>query len=172
MTSIWIRTMAGLVLLFTVTVVGTIFSTTVRGSKALNVATQGDPQARKLGGTWRVQVAQRICQTGVVIRTFPATLTFAEGGTLVGTTTAFPPALRGPDHGIWQHTGDHTFSAVTEAFLFNPAGLWTGTQQITQTIEIKDNADEFNSNAAIQFFDSNGNVTLTGCATAVATRME
>src|SRR5258705_7533866 len=108
MTSIWIRTMAGLVLLFTVTVLGTIFSTTVRGSKADSVATQADPQVRKLGGTWRVQVTQRICPTGVVIKTFSATLTLAEGGTLVGTTTAFPPALRGLDHGFWQQSGDHT----------------------------------------------------------------
>ncbi|MGI8746160.1 MAG: hypothetical protein ACR2NN_26985 [Bryobacteraceae bacterium] len=56
------------------------------------------------------------------------------------------------------------------AFLFNPAGLWTGTQKTTQTIEIEEN--RFTSTASNQMFDTNRNLIATGCATAVATRVE
>lgn len=127
---------------------------------------------RKLEGTWRVQVTLRNCQSGAALRTFPALLTFAEGGTLTGSTTAFPPAQRGSDYGVWNHTGSRSYGAITEAFLFNPAGGWVSTQRITQTIQLDRGGDSFNSDAAVEFFDTLGNTTSTGCATAAATRME
>lgn len=126
----------------------------------------------KLEGTWRVQVTQRNCQSGAALRTFPALLTFAEGGTLTGSTTAFPPALRGSDYGVWNHTDGHSYRAVSEAFIFSPAGAWVLTQRITQAIQLDLGGDSFTSDAAVEFFDTLGNTTLTGCATAVATRME
>jgi hypothetical protein len=131
-----------------------------------------DSHGGKIEGTWRVQVTQRNCQTGAELRTFPAMLTFAKGGTLTGTTTAFPVALRGPDHGLWSHTGNRDYQAVSEAFLFNSSGAWVQTQRITQSIELTADADTLNSKATVDFFDTSGNTVLTGCATAVATRME
>ena len=148
------------------------------GFSSLVIARQSDSNAArespggKIEGTWRVQVTQRNCQTGAELRTFPAMLTFAQGGTLTGTTTAFPVSLRSPDHGIWSHNGGSTYRAVSEAFQFNPAGAWVATQRITQSIELAANSNTFNSNAAVEFFDALGNSTGTGCATAVATRME
>jgi hypothetical protein len=129
-----------------------------------------ESQARKLEGTWRVQVTLRNCQSGDALRTFPALLTFANGGTLTGTTTAFSPALRSPDHGVWEQTGRGAFSAVSDAFLFNPTGVWVSTQRITQAITIGGDPDGFESNAKVEFLDTNGNVTSTGCATAVGQR--
>lgn len=126
----------------------------------------------KLEGTWRVHVTQRNCQTGAELRTFPALLTFAEGGTLTGTTTAFPPALRGSDYGVWNHNGGRGYGAVSEAFIFSPAGAWVSTQRITQAIQVDRDGDSFTSDATVEFFDTLGNTTLTGCATAIATRME
>ena len=131
-----------------------------------------ESKAKKLEGTWRVQVTIHDCQTGAALRTFPAFLTFAQGGTLVETTTGFSPALRTPGHGFWEHTGGKTFTATSEAFLFNPAGVWTGTQTLTQAIEMGNDSDEFSSNASIKIIDTNGNPISTGCATAVAHRME
>ena len=130
------------------------------------------PQANKLEGTWRVQVTIRDCQSGAALRTFAAMLTFAQGGTLTETTTGFPPAARTPGHGVWRHTDDHTYTAVSEAFLFNPAGVWTGTQRLTQVIEFGDDPDELTSVATNEIFDTNRNLILSGCATAVAHRLE
>lgn len=99
-------------------------------------------------------------------------LTFAKGGTLTETTTGFPPALRTPGHGVWSFFGERSYTGVSEAFLFNPAGVWTGTQRLTQSIEIGQDGDELNSTASNEIFDINGNLILTGCATAVGSRFE
>ena len=124
----------------------------------------------QIEGTWRVQVTLRVCQTGAEIRTFPAMLTFAQGGTLTGTSTVFPPSLRGGDFGIWRFDGHGSYSAVSEAFLFN-GGAWSQTQRITQAITLSQDGNTLASNAHTEFFDTNGNLVSSGCATAVATRM-
>lgn len=174
MMSIWTRTMAGLVLLTAASILGAIFTIPASEAKAQRSENQdrSESQGKKLEGTWRVLVTGRDCQTGAAVRTFPALLTFADGGTLTGTTTAFSPALRSPDHGFWRKTGERSYLAVSQAFLFNPAGAWISTQQITQTIEFGHNPDEFTSSASSEFFDTNGNLTRTVCATAVGTRLE
>ena len=174
MMSIWTRTMAGLVLLTAVSIFGAIFTIPAREAKGQKSENQerSESQGKKLEGTWRVQVTGRDCQTGAAVRTFPALLTFVDGGTLTGTPTAFPPSLRGPDHGFWRQTGPRSYLAVTRAFLFNPAGAWTATQQLTQIIEFAHDSDEFTSSASSEFFDTNGTLTMTLCATAVGTRLE
>ena len=131
-----------------------------------------DSKARRLEGTWQVQVTLQNCQTGAVLRTAPAFLTFAQGGTLVETTTVFSSSQRGPGHGFWEHTGGKAFKAVSKAFFFNPDGTWAGTQTLTQQIEFGDDPDVFNSMATTEIVAPNGTVILSGCATAVAHRLE
>jgi hypothetical protein len=124
----------------------------------------------QIEGTWRVQVTLRNCQSGAELKTFPALLTFAQGGTLTGTSTVLAPTLRGGDFGIWQFNGHGSYSAVSEAFLFN-GGVWSQTQRLTQAITLSQDANTFSSNAHTEFFDTAGNLVNSGCATAVATRM-
>lgn len=131
-----------------------------------------ESKARRIEGTWQVQVTLQNCQTGVVVRTAPAFLTFAQGGTLVETTAVFSSSQRGPGHGFWEDTGGRTFKAVSKAFFFNPDGTLAGTQTITQNIEFGDDPDVFNSNATTEIVAPNGTVVLSGCATAVAHRIE
>lgn len=134
------------------------------------VAQEGKSDGGSLVGTWFTQVTIRDCGTGQDLRSFPSLATFSLGGTLTGTTSAFGPTLRSPDHGAWEQTGAHRFSAVHIAFLFNPAGVSTGTQKITEAIEIKNG--KYNSTATVQFFDTYGNVTANGCSIASATRVQ
>ncbi|HEX4770689.1 MAG TPA: hypothetical protein VH351_07660 [Bryobacteraceae bacterium] len=123
-----------------------------------------------LVGTWYTQVTIRECGTTHDLKSFPSLVTFSPGGTLIGTTSAFGPTQRSPDHGAWEQTGRHTFSAIHIAFLFNAAGAWTGIQKITEAIEIKNG--KYNSTATTQFFDTAKNLTMSGCAVASATRVE
>jgi hypothetical protein len=125
-----------------------------------------------LEGTWRVQVTVRDCQTGVALRTFPALFTFAKGGTLSVTTAGQLPALSTTGLGVWRHTDGHAYSAVSEAFVFSTAGAWTQTHRLTRAIEVGNNEDEFTDTVALQIFDTNGNVIVTGCATSVGSRFE
>jgi hypothetical protein len=134
------------------------------------VAEEWRRESGSLVGTWYTQVAIRECGTTHDLRSFPSLVTFSPGGTLIGTTSAFGPTLRSPDHGSWEQTGRHTFSAVHIAFLFNAAGALTGTQKIIEAIEIRNG--KYNSTATTQFFDTAGNVTMSGCAVASATRIE
>jgi hypothetical protein len=131
-----------------------------------------ESQAGRLEGTWRVQLTVRDCQTGAVQRTFPALFAFAKGGILTGTTAGQPPAIATPVLGIWAHTGGHSYSAVTEAFIFNPAGTWIQTHRLTRAIELNQNADEFTDITKLEIFDTSGNLIATGCATSVARRFE
>jgi hypothetical protein len=131
-----------------------------------------DESDNGLKGTWRVQVTVRNCQTGEAQRTFPALFTFATGGTLTAVTGGQPPALATPGLGVWRHTNGRTYSAVSEAFVFSPAGVWAQTHRLTRSIEIDNDADAFTDTIALEIFDTNGNVIVKGCGTSVGSRFK
>jgi hypothetical protein len=130
-----------------------------------------------LEGTWRVQITIRNCQTGDAVRTFPALSTFARGGTLNTVTAGSSPARVSADYGVWRHTGGHTYSAVSDALVFGPAGEWVGTQKVQRAIEIGEDPDELTATVSAQFIGPDGN-PIPGfpptpiCSTAVGRRME
>lgn len=125
-----------------------------------------------LEGTWRLQLTVRDCPTGAALRTFPALATFAKGGTLTLTTAGQLPSLSTPPLGVWRHTGDHTYSAASEAFIFSPAGAWIQTHRLTRAIQIGDDGDSFTDTVALEILDTGGNLLATGCATTAATRFK
>jgi hypothetical protein len=170
---IW-KSMSKVVLVSVLAMASVVFLTPTLDVKAQKQGeqVQSESQARKLEGTWRVQVTLRVCQTGAEIRTFPALATFATGGTINASTAASSPARVTPDYGTWRHTGGHTFAALSEAFLFNPAGDWIGTQRVARAIEIGEDPDNLNVSVSTEIFDINGNLLATGCATAVGHRLE
>jgi hypothetical protein len=134
-----------------------------------------DLAARVLEGSWTVQVTQRDCNSGAALGTpFLSLLTFGRGGTLLETTEnpMFYPAVRGPGHGVWSHTGYRTFRALSTAFITS-SGVLAKTQTITQTIEMGDNPDTFTTtSASVVFVPAAPGPTITGCATATAKRIE
>jgi len=64
---------------------------------------EDDGSPNGLEGTWRVQLTVSNCQTGQVLRTFPALFAFAKGGTLTVTTAGQLPSLNTPGLGVWKH---------------------------------------------------------------------
>jgi hypothetical protein len=131
-----------------------------------------ESQGGRLEGTWRLQVSVKDCQTGVVQRTFPALLAFAKGGTLTVTTGGQPPALFTPGIGVWRHTGGHIYSAVFEAFAFNPAGVWIAIHRFTRVIELDRNGDDFTDTIKLEILDTSGNLIAPGCGSSTARRFE
>jgi hypothetical protein len=145
------------------------------GRGATARAQDWDRDGRTLVGTWVVTVTQQACPSGPAIAPpFKSLLTFNAGGTMTETTDnpMFFPALRGPGHGVWNHTEPHTYSADTMAFV-TVNGVLAKTQKISQTIEIGDDPDQFTTTAAsVQFFDPTGTLLVSGCATATGQRLE
>ena len=125
-----------------------------------------------LEGTWRVQLTVSDCVTGQVLRSFPAVFAFATGGTLTATTAGQLPSLSTTILGIWQHTNGHSYSAVSETFIFSPAGAWIQTHRLTRAIDVSNDGDAFTDTVALQIFDTSGNQIVTGCGTSVGSRMK
>lgn len=133
---------------------------------------EGDVSDNGLEGAWRLQVTVRDCQTDQALRTFPALFTFAKGGTLTVTTAGQLPSLSTPGLGIWRHTEGNTYSAVSEAFVFSPAGAWIQTHRLTRAIELGTDGAAFTDKVKLEIFDTTGSLIATGCATSVATHLE
>jgi hypothetical protein len=129
-------------------------------------------QTKKIQGAWVLRVSSYDCQTGAPLVTFQSVVAFAQGGTVTNVTTGSSPALRSTGLGTWKKAGDHTFTAVTVAFLFSPVGAWTATQRIANTLEIGSDPDELTGTTAVEFFDTNGNLIMTACATVVGRRLD
>ena len=128
----------------------------------------------QLQGSWSVQVTLRDCDSGQQMGpAFSSLATFSKGGTTTDTTAnpAFFPAERSPGHGTWSKTGWRTYQASSTAFI-TLNGALAKTQVIRQEIKFGDLADQYSSNARVQFFDPSGNLLVTGCATAEAQRLK
>ncbi|SRR5437660_5346519 len=139
----------------------------------LTARAQSEGHSQKgLEGAWRLQLTVRDCNTGQALRTFPAVFTFAKGGTATLITAGQLPSLATTGLGAWRHAQGHNYSAVTDAFVFSPAGVWIQTHRLTRAIEVSVDGDAFTDTVALEIFDPNGNVIVTGCATSVASRLE
>src|SRR5437899_1330943 len=127
-----------------------------------------------LAGTWRVQVTLQNCTTHTPLAPpFSSLLSFHSGGTMSGTTSnpGFAAGQRTSDYGVWSFTGDHSYSAASEAYILFPAGPFVrGTQRIVQAISV--DGDEFTSDATVQFFDVNHVQVLAACAFAAGQRFD
>jgi hypothetical protein len=153
---------------------GTMALTTGAVATAGQAAGQksSNSQAKEIQGAWVLQVGAHDCQTGDPTGTFQSLVTFAQGGTLTNVTTGGSPALRTTGLGTWEKAGGHEFRAVTVAFLFSPAGAWTATQRLESTFEIGRDPDELTGTTEANFFNTNGNLTATLCATVVGRRLD
>jgi len=142
---------------------------------------QGSGSDKGLEGGWRVRVKVLDCGTGLPLRPeFPAVFTFAKGGAATGITGGQPPSQFTPQSGVWRHTQGHNYTAVTDAFVSNPAGTLVQIHRFMRAIQLSDDGDSFTDQIALQilgpagnpFLDPAGNPVPTGCGITVGNRME
>ena len=159
--------------------------TTVAGPVAAEgLGLDKSPPPSVLVGTWRVTTTPYNCVTGVVFPQFarPSMITFGAKGTIVegSANPDFQPGQRSSGHGYWERTGPQLFNAVFEAFILftsvvTPPTLpryVRGTSRLEHGIEMQD-TDHWSSYATVTFFDVAGTpVPPSGCAMAVAVRMQ
>jgi len=140
-------------------------------------AAAGSNREGRLQGTWRVQLNPVNCQTGAPIPSFAVLLSFARGGTLteVMNAQAFLPGQRTTGLGVWSHTNGTGYKAVWEAFILfdsptTPPGFKRGVQRLMWDFEV--DGDQMTIAASSQFFDTNGNLLISTCASGTGTRFE
>src|ERR1700751_1202908 len=82
------------------------------------------------------------------------------------------PSVATPGLGVWHRVDGHTYSAVSEVFIFSSAGAWIQTHRLTRVIEVSNDANEFSDTISLEIFNPTGNLIATGCGTTVASRLE
>jgi len=131
------------------------------------------PTAQTLQGTWRVTRTSVDCITGQDILSFPAIMTFNQGGTYTG--YGVPPGGdpgQGTEYGVWQREpGSHNYLVRVVACAYTAEGDFDGRVEATDTLHLT-SANSFESNSIIQIFDADGNLVFTEYATSTATRFE
>ncbi|MEP6923508.1 MAG: hypothetical protein ABI954_03505, partial [Pyrinomonadaceae bacterium] len=110
--------------------------------------------ARKLEGSWNVQVTPYNCQTGVSMTTTPSMLTFMRGGTMQEFGTRISPSLRGPGHGIWSYESRRQYIATFQFFRFNADGTLAGRQIVIQQTTLSHDGNSFTGNSTAQILDA------------------
>ena len=146
---------------------------------ALSAVLFGSPdvvsaQAPTLPGVWAQVVTPRNCATNepLPVPPFRGLHTFHRDGTLsesVG-TVSFAPGQRSDGHGTWTHAGGLMFRERTVAMILFNGGIYqAGWQVITRTVTMTD-ADHYTGSGTSQFFDVNGQIYFTACATSAGER--
>ena len=124
-------------------------------------------------GVWAVTRHGVNGQTGQILSTFPALMTFHQDGTVSGQSHGpFPTNAYGPaEHGVWEHGRGNTFSFRLLSYSYTDAGGFSGSTVVTGTGKTT-NSDNFTYEATIQVYDVNGNLLATRSGKATATRFE
>jgi hypothetical protein len=79
--------------------------------------------------------------------------------------------FRTPGYGIWKHTTKRNFLVTFTFFRFNADGTQAGRSDITEHIELGEDADEFTATLVNKTFDANGNLITTTCPTETGERL-
>lgn len=128
---------------------------------------------RSIEGTWQTVITLRNCQTGAAVRSFPAVLSFHQGGTLTGDSTVVSPALKTGSYGVWERErGWQQYSFAFMFFVFNPDGTLAGSQKVRQFANLRADSNYFTTTGTVEISNANGNVIATGCSTSTGTRFE
>ena len=134
---------------------------------------QGQPTVE---GVWRVARHGVNCQTGQVLVSFPALMTFRKDGSVSGDAVApgSTPAGGTSEQGLWRREpGDQSYSFRLLSYGWDPlTGAFAGSIEVTGKLELTSN-DSFSYEAAIQLFDAAGNPAgLAHCGRATGTRFQ
>ncbi len=127
---------------------------------------------RNLEGSWDVQVTIRDCQTGTPFFSFPAMITFNQGGTIQESDLGGPGLVRLLGHGVWKRQNGRHYSSAFRFLNFNPDRTFAGTNVVRQAITLGPSGDTYTATDTVEVLDANGNVIpgAGGCATETATR--
>ena len=135
-------------------------------------SSEENEHSKTLVGSWDVQVTIRNCQNGAALVSFPALITFNEGGTMQETANDAAPLLRSPGHGAWSRRSGRTYTAAFRFFRYNANGTFAGKNIIRQTDTLGRSGDVYSTTDTVDVLDANGNLLDRVCATSTGIRFE
>jgi len=137
------------------------------GTGSRGVSAQEWKGGRTIVGTWQTVVTPRVCATGAPLPiTFPGILTFEQGGTMTGTSTAVSSV-----YGVWDRLrgfSQYSFSSISQRY--SAAGAFLGNRRIDQNVTIDESGDMFTSEGTFVDTDPAGNPIANGCSSSAGTR--
>ena len=125
-----------------------------------------------LVGSWDVRVTIRDCGTGQEFFSFPAMLTFNQGGTMEESDLGGPGIVRLAGHGVWKRQAAREFSAAYRWLNFLPDRTFLGSQVVRSSMTLDRSGDSFTATDTGTVIDANGNESPGGCATEAGTRFQ
>jgi hypothetical protein len=127
--------------------------------------------ARRIEGTWLLQVTLRQCDTGVEIpnSTLPALHTFLSGGAMISNVAS---TGLGTGHGVWTHAGGDNFKNTVRVFAFGQGGTLMGIATINRDIVLSPDGQSLTSNDVSEFRDPAGNLIGSRCAAVTGQRLD
>lgn len=127
---------------------------------------------RGLVGAWNVQVTIRDCQSGAEFFSFPAMITYNQGGTMKQSDLGDPSLIRLPGHGAWERLNGQRYSATFQFLTFNLDRSFAGRNVVRSAITLAPGGNAYHSTETGEMLNPSGVVINRGCATSTATRIE
>ena len=130
----------------------------VAGSAGTNATVQnsGNPSEPGIEGTWVSRVVSNSTNPPTVQYSIA---TFLPGGQIVeensGTT------IRTIAQGEWQKVGPSNYERSMIYMTFNAPHTFSGFIQVSSSIQLNGDRDEFDAQAFVEVYDVNGNLTAT-----------
>jgi hypothetical protein len=127
-----------------------------------------------LVGSWNVEVTIRDCQTGTPFFSFPAIITYDQGGTMHESDLGAPFLIRLAGQGVWSHDRDRQYSGAFRWLNFLPDRTFAGTSVVRSIIKLDPGSDGYTSTDRTEVLDGAGNVIpgAGACGTQTATRFK
>lgn len=125
----------------------------------------------RIKGVWNAKVNITVCATGATITTFDALGLFAGDGTFADTNSV-NPILRSSAFGNWKHIRGRNYKFAFRSFRFDTMGTYLGSQIVRHNVVLSSNGKSYKSEGTAEFYDTDGNLFMTGCSDSTATRFK
>jgi hypothetical protein len=134
---------------------------------------QAGAHESSIEGVWRVTRNGVNCQTGQVLSTFNAIMSFAHGGSETGFAVppGTTPAMNSPEFGTWTRepgAGKYSFRFLANSF--DVAGSFSGSTAVEGNVTVNPGGTTFSYTSTIQFLDVAGGLRFTACGAGSGTR--
>jgi hypothetical protein len=132
--------------------------------------------SKRITGSWNARVSITNCLPGnvpgpIVFASFDAMNVYAADGTFLD-TNAGNPVTQSAHFGYWRHIRGNRYEFAQRFFLFDAAGVATGSRIVRHQVLLDRTGLSFTSGGYAETFNTDGVLLATGCSTSTAVRFD